>query len=311
MIYAPVAVFSYNRADKLEICLKSLEKNPLVKETDLFLFADGPKSRGNNEKVRQVRDFIEKYQDRTKFNTITVISQPQNLGLANSIINGVTRVANEYKKIIVVEDDLIVSEDFLLYMNQALDYYEDMKEYGSISAYTYPLPELKEYDKDIYVTRKGECWGWGTWIDRWKEVDWEVSDFNSYLHDKKRRKEFDTIEKGLDKMLVLQQAGKIDSWAVRWCYHLFTNQLLTVYPRVSKTQNTGFDGSGTNCENVANNREQFINNFTVMNSQVKRSTVFERMPVNIELEKKAARYEYTPLVKRIMEKFRQIMKGLR
>lgn len=309
MIYAPVVVFSYNRADKLEACLRALEKNALVGKTDLFLFADGPKNVDDCKKVEQVRDFINQYQRKSKFNKAVIVSQSENMGLANSIIGGVARVIGEYKKVIVVEDDLLVSDDFLLYMNQALDYYENMKEYGSISAYTYPLPELRGYDKDIYVTRKGECWGWGTWIDRWKEVDWEVSDFHSYLHDKKRRKEFDTIEKGLDKMLVLQQAGKIDSWAVRWCYHLYTHQLLTVYPRVSKTQNTGFDGSGTNCESATSNKEQFKGDLALRDSWEKCLTIFERLPINIELEKKAARYAYPSLGKRIMAKFRQIMNG--
>lgn len=48
-------------------------------------------------------------------------------------------------------------------------------------------------------------------------------------------------------MLVNQMEGKIDSWAVRWCYHLFKNDLMTVYPRTSKALNIGLDGSGTHC----------------------------------------------------------------
>lgn len=307
MMYAPVAVFSYNRADKLESCLYSLEKNKLVKETDLILFADGSKNADDDRKVEQVRDFINRYQNKAKFNRVMVISQSKNLGLANSIISGVTRVINEYKKVIVVEDDLIVSEDFLLYMNQALDYYETMKEYGSISAYTYPLPELKKYNKDVYVTRKGECWGWGTWLDRWKEVDWAVSDFDLYLHDKKKRKAFDTVEKGLDRMLGLQQTGKIESWAVRWCYHLFTHQLLTVYPRISKIQNVGFDGSGTNCENAESREKQFKSNFEWPDGLGKYSMAFERLQVNKELEKIAARYAYVSFGKRIISKLKRIL----
>lgn len=308
MTYAPIAVFSYNRADKLEKCLNALEKNPLAKETDLYLFADGAKGVEDSEKVKEVRDFIHKYLNDSEFHKVVLVEQAKNLGLANSIIGGVTKVINEHHKVIVVEDDLIVTNDFLSYMNSALDYYEEMKEYGSISAYTYPLKELEKYDKDIYVTHKGECWGWGTWHDRWNEVDWTVPDFDSYKKDRKKRKDFDAVEKGLDRMLILQQAGKIDSWAVRWCYHLFTHQLLTVYPRISKAQNIGFDGSGTNCGDAESDEKRFAQDGLRSPGCCNFSVTFERMPVNVELERKMAVYMYVPLEKKIINKLKSILK---
>ena len=60
MVYAPVVVFSYNRADKLEACLNSLEKNALVKESDLIIFADGPKNSDDVKKVEQFYKSISK-----------------------------------------------------------------------------------------------------------------------------------------------------------------------------------------------------------------------------------------------------------
>lgn len=309
MAYAPVVVFSYKRADKLEKCLSALEKDPIAKETDLYLFADGSNGTEDSEKVKEVRCFIHNYLKNSGFHKVILTEQTKNLGLANSIIKGVTRVINEHQKVIVVEDDLIVKNDFLSYMNSALDYYEGMKEYGSISAYTYPIPELEKYDKDIYVTHKGECWGWGTWYDRWNEVDWTVSDFDLYRKDRKKRKAFDAVEKGLDRMLVLQQTGKIDSWAVRWCYHLFTHQLLTVYPRISRAQNIGFDGSGTNCGDVKSDEKRYAQDCLGATDSSNSSVFFERMPVDIELERKAATYMYVSFGKKIINKFKSIFKG--
>lgn len=300
MTFAPVVVFAYNRADKLKMCLEALEANSLAEKTDLFIFADGAKRAEDAEKVGEVRDFIHQYQQKCAFKKITVVEQPHNLGLAKSIIGGVTRVISEYQKVIVVEDDLIVLEDFLIYMNQALGYYQDMKEYGSISAYTYPLPELKGYDKDIYVTRKGECWGWGTWQDRWMQVDWSVSDFEAYVIDKKRRKEFDAIQYGIDAMLVSQQAGEIDSWAVRWCYHLFNHKLLTVYPRVSRTKNIGFDGSGVHCADSKADNKRYNEN--QLNEGYNKEIIFERLSVNKKLEKKAADFEKKSWIQRLIQK---------
>ncbi len=309
MKYAPVAVFGYSRDDKLERCLEALEKNPLVDKTDLFLFLDGEKGELDHEKVERVRHLAYQYQKKSKFNKVIITAQTKNLGLANSIIGGVTRVINEYQKIIVVEDDLIVSEDFLAYMNKGLDYYEDMKEYGSVSAYTYPLPELRNYNKDIYVTHKGECQGWGTWCDRWNEVDWSLSDFDSYLHDKEKRKAFDAIEKGLDQMLIAQQAGKVDSWAVRWCYHLFVHELLTVYPRVSRVWNIGFDGSGVNSGDSEIDAMRHNGDMkNVRECGEKSAVIFERMPVNEKLEHKAATYWRLSFGERVAYKLKQLFK---
>lgn len=309
MKYAPIAVFAYNRVDKLKMCLEALEKNSLVNMTDLFIFADGAKGVPDSAQVEQVRTYIHQYKQDSKFHKVTLIEQSKNLGLANSIIGGVTRVISEYYKVIVVEDDLIVSEDFLSYMNQALDYYENMKEYGSISAYTYPLRELEKYDKDIYVTRKGDCWGWGTWYDRWNNVDWAVSDFDFYLKDKKKRRAFNSLQNGLDRMLVMQQAGEIDSWAVRWCYHLFNYGLLTVYPRISRTINIGLDGSGRHCGNSKDAPKMY--NGHVLDSYKKssqRSAVFERLPVNKKLERKAAIFGTVSFDKKLLNKIKLLFK---
>lgn len=295
---APVALFAYKRVDKLQECLKALERNYGANNTMLYIFCDGPKKQEDVVKVQQVREYIHLYKNENRFKDIHIIESETNKGLANSIIGGVTNVINKHGKVVVVEDDLITTKDFLQYMNDALKFYENMKEYGSISAYTLPMKQLDKYSKDIYVTRKGECWGWGTWQDRWNKVDWSVSDFSGYYNDRKKRKAFDSIEYGLDKMLVMQMNGKIDSWAVRWCYHLFFNNLLTVYPKVSKTVNIGFDGSGTHCEADSDLYGKELKN-------IGRSCDFERLPLNTKLERKSSQYARNALIKNSILQFRK------
>lgn len=279
--YAPIVVFAYKRKDKLQCCLQALEKNSLAKESDLIVYSDGYKGADDKEQVEEVRDFLKLY-DNNGFKTISVIESPQNKGLAGSIIGGVTEVLDKYGKVIVVEDDIVTAPDFLKYMNKALAFYEEFPEYGSISAYTYPLKELKQYTHDVYVTHKGDCWGWGTWKDRWEKVDWQVKSFNEYLRDKTLRMKFNALEYGLDEMLIQQMYGKINSWAVRWCYHLFINQKLTVYPRESRVLNIGVDGTGEHCTATSK-----------FNGELKNSEediVFEKLLADRRLESAAARY---------------------
>lgn len=247
MIYTPVALFAYNRADKLRVCLNALENNDDATQTELYVFADGAKGAKDAAQVREVREFLQEYSCRSMFKSVIIKEAAGNHGLAASIISGVTEVISRYGQIIVVEDDLVTSSDFLRYMNGALDFYQDKPRYGSVSAYTFPMKVLENYPKDVYMTKKGECWGWGTWADRWNNVDWKVSDYEQYVENIALQQEFEKLQYGLDRMLKRQMNGEIDSWAVRWCYYLFRNDLLTVYPKESRILNSGFDGSGTNC----------------------------------------------------------------
>lgn len=284
MSKAPVVLFIYNRLEKAKNCLQALEKNGDCNQTDLYIYADGAKRTEDREKVQKVRSFIKnEYIPKSKFLNVYLVESDFNKGLANSIIDGVTEVINQYGKVIVVEDDLIVSTDFLNYMNGALDFYEDVLKVGSISAYTYPIKELKYYKKDVYFLRKGECWGWGTWQNRWQNVDWKVSTFEEYKVNKKMRKEFNSIGYGLDSMLCSYMEGLLDTWAVRWCYHLYRNGLLTVYPTVSRTSNEGFDGTGEHCDVTG----RFAHDSIGSNAKCR----FEILEVNKRLERAVSAYD--------------------
>lgn len=299
---APVILFVYNRVDKVCTCLTSLEQNYLVDETDLYIFSDGNKSEKDEEQVKAVRSYLNDYKYISKFNKVYIKENEKNKGLASSVISGVSYVIDKCGKAIVVEDDLIVSKDFLEYMNAGLDYYESDKRFGSISAYTYPLNCLNDYVEDIYVLRKGDCWGWATWRDRWEHVDWTVSNYDELISERNFCKEFNKLQYDFTRLLIRWKQGKTNSWAIRWCLHLFLNNQLTVYPRISRVENIGQDGTGTNC---GKKNESIIRIRSV--ESVKRCE-FKDLEVNIWLEKKVAKYEKTKLIDIIQLIYSQLRK---
>lgn len=248
---APVVIFAYKREKHLKQCINSLEKCIGASETDVIVYSDSNRGESDFDSVEKVRALLRELRLNSMFRTLSVIEQKENKGLAKSIIEGVSSVINQYGKVIVVEDDLVVSEDFLQYMNDGLDYYADDKRYGEIVAYTFGLKGLKRYEKDIYVMKKGDCWGWATWKDRWEDVDWELQDFEDYLHDGLRRRAFSRMERGLEEQLILQKEGKLDAWAARWIFHLFNKGYLTVYPSECRVINCGFDETGEHCSTTS------------------------------------------------------------
>lgn len=273
----PVALFLYNRFDHTRKTIEALQRNLGAADTILYIFSDGPKNYSDKEKILNIREYIKKTDG---FKDIRIIERATNLGLAESIITGVSEVFINSQKIIVLEDDLITSLQFLNYMNHCLSFYEVNKGIGSICGYNFPESTLKippKYKYPVYFSFRPGSWGWGTWKDRWSKVDWMVKDYNDFLRDKKKIKSFNRGGNDLTNMLISQMNKKIDSWAIRWTYHHYKEGLYAIYPTVALIMNTGLDGSGTHYKAPGNLQYQ-INKFRVFD--------FENLPGSIILNKR-------------------------
>lgn len=247
--YAPVVVFAYNRLDHVRKMLASLEANraPLEK-MDLYIFVDGAREEEEDRrKVTAVRTFLSKFATSSRFAKVEVISQEKHVGLAQSVITGVTSIIDRYGKVIVIEDDLYLAEDFLDYMNDGLNYYQNNSLIWSIGGYVRPFPELESYSNDVFLAYRINSWGWATWKDRWDTIDWSLPDYKKYRYNFMERSKFNRGGHDLAVMLDRQMRGELDSWAIRWGYCQYRSGMMTVYPKVSRVQNLGMDGSGTHC----------------------------------------------------------------
>ncbi len=241
---APIALFVYARPFETVKTLEALSKNFLASQSDLFIFSDGAKGEKDIAKVIEVRTIIKNTQ--LPFKKVEIFERKENLGLANSIISGVTEVLNLYDKIIVMEDDLISSPNFLDYVNASLSRYQNEDKIFSVTGYTYKFEIPTNYNYDNYFLPRCESLGWGTWKNRWVKADWNVKDLMEFLSDKNKMKHFSNIGFDLLGMLLKQQLGRVDSWAVRWCYAHFKHNALCSYPTISKIIHIGEGGFATN-----------------------------------------------------------------
>jgi hypothetical protein len=244
---APVVVFVYNRPEHTKALFSSLELCKEVERHDLFVFSDAAKTEGTEEQVNNVRLFLHDYAKKSSFKNIKIIEAKSNKGLANSIIDGVTEIIMEYSMAIVLEDDLIVSENFLQFMQECLEFYKNDRTVGAISGFSFPITSKKKCPNTVYKSRTGNSWGWATWKDRWESADWNVQDYKQFKTDKDLKNNFEEQQHGICSMLERQMRGEIDSWAVRWDYSFFRRNLWTIYPYKTRVKNDGFDGSGVHC----------------------------------------------------------------
>ncbi|MFL5729962.1 MAG: glycosyltransferase [Cytophagaceae bacterium] len=240
---SPIALFVYNRLDHTRRTIEALKKNVLASESDLIIFSDGPKSPEHEQKVNDVRSYI---QGVTGFKTLTIIVQEKNLGLSRSVTGGVTQILDERGTIIVLEDDIVTSPGFLTFMNQALNLYKDEPNVICIHGYVYPtsisLP-------DNFFLPGADCWGWATWKRGWDLYEKDSALLLKEIQSKKLEREFNFNDSyHYTGILKEDIEGKVDSWAIRWYASAFLKGKFTLYPGKSLVQNIGFDGSGVHCE---------------------------------------------------------------
>ena len=242
---APIIVFAFNRLDALKNTIDSLSLNEEAKQSDLFVFVDGAREsrQGEKEKVKAVQEYVKTV---SGFKSVEYFFSGHNKGLGKSIIEGVTRIINQYGKAVVLEDDLVLSSNFLAFMNEGLNRYENEQKVFSICGYTNKIKAPTDYPFDAYFCTRSSSWGWATWKDRWETVDWELKDWNRYS---KMARAFNKWG-GSDcfGMLRSVKKGRGNSWAIRFGFAEFLQDKLSLFPVISKVKNDGFDGTGTNCK---------------------------------------------------------------
>ena len=239
MKYAPIILFVYNRPEHTRRTIEALAKNEGAQESELIIYSDAPRDASAQSSVDEVRTYICRI---TGFNKVTIVERPQNLGLAQSIVLGVTETVNACDRVIVLEDDLVTSPHFLSYMNESLEMYENDQNVASIHGYIYPI---KRTLPETFFIRGADCWGWATWKRAWNSFNNDGRNLLHELEERKLTKEFNfngTYD--YTGMLRNQIAGKNNSWAIRWYASAFLKEMLTLYPGRSLVQNIGHDKTG-------------------------------------------------------------------
>lgn len=235
---APVAFFAFNRPEHTKRTLAALAANPEAAASDLYVFVDGPRNESERGRVAEV---IRISRAQTGFRSVSLSVSASNKGLYRSITEGVTSTLSHSQRVIVAEDDVLTSQYFLSFMNEALERYASEPKVGSIHGYSPPLPGLP----DFFFLPGGDCWGWATWADRWLLFR---SDASALLNDIVSRRLVADFCRTHGRQSILQLIRRArrrnESWAILWHASLFLAGRCTLHPGKSFVQNIGNDGSG-------------------------------------------------------------------
>jgi hypothetical protein len=160
---APIALFTFKRPSHTRRTLETLAANPEFELSPLHIFCDGARRASEQSEVDEVRELVRQWPHPDKH----IVSGVENRGLSKSVRAGVTELCERYGRVIVVEDDLVLSPVFLRYMNDALVRYQNDPKVMQISAHNFPV-ELQVPHEAIFL-RLSTSWGWATWRRAWIE----------------------------------------------------------------------------------------------------------------------------------------------
>lgn len=239
----PVAVFTYNRPGHTQKALEALSQCQGLDQCLIYLFSDAPREAEQVAKVSETRSVLRQWAGKLG---AKIVEQSENLGLSKSIVSGVSSLCEAYGQVIVLEDDLVVSPNFLTYMVTALGHYQREEQVMQISGCTLASPG--QLENDAFFLPVTTTWGWATWQRAWRQFAWIPQNLDAVRTDTQWLDRFN-LHDTYDYLQMLDDrlAGRNDSWGILWWYAVSRRQGLVLYPKTNLVQNTGFDGSGIHC----------------------------------------------------------------
>ena len=273
---APIVLFVYNRPWHTEQTLNALMQNELADQSVLNIYADGPKENATEEQLKKIDEVRQVIRKKKWCKEVHIVEADRNKGLADSVIDGVTEIVNKYGKIIVLEDDIVSSQGFLRYMNEALNLYANEDKVMEISGFMFPVNTKSLPDTFFYNVNS--CWGWGTWKRAWKFYNNDALDlYLNLIESKVDWKKFNAYQgNSFKEQLLANVEKKLNTWAVKWHASMFLSDGNVLHPKLSLVKNIGMDGSGTNYTESISNHETIL----AKSIQVKKIPVQENAFLN-------------------------------
>lgn len=284
MTLSPIVIFIYNRSEEFRNCLLSLAENSEFAKSDLIVFADGAKPNASEMDLENIQKTREVLHERIWSENIQLFVRESNMGLSESIIQGVKQVLAVYNSVIVLEDDLVCGRFFLKYMNDVLQKYESDDKIAQVSGFLFPV--TIQPNNESFIIPLTNTLGWGTWKRVWDKIDFYPTDIHLLHDNRKMRKRLD-----LDgyypyyKMLCNQLSNsKYGSWGILFYWDVFKADRLTVYPDYSLVQHRDKKMLGTHSANY-----DFLDHKN-WNSNYEINIISEKIESNSENFDKIKRY---------------------
>ena len=158
----PVLILAFNRDDKFKMCIKNLFDNGF---RNIYLSVDGPRNVKDSISQSKIKSIFDEYAalENCNFRSNFIKS---NLGCRKGVIRGISWFFEQVKFGLIIEDDVLISNNVCKAFCELLEEYETDNEIMSISSFNEFIFNEKSLITKSPVFRS---WGWATWAKEWKE----------------------------------------------------------------------------------------------------------------------------------------------
>lgn len=244
----PILLLVFNRLETTKRVFSIIKE---IKPTKLYISCDGPRHGNLNDQVQvsDVRNYLIKSINwKCEVNTNFLDS---NLGCKNAVSNGLNWFFyhNEYG--IVLEDDCLPSHSFFTFCEKMLIKYQFDNRIWHIGGVCNLLSTDFIESSSYYFSNYTHIWGWATWSDRWKHYDKNITNYDLF-------KKANFINKITNSFFIKQlwknafyssKFSLVNTWDFQWYYTVWSNNGLSILPKINLVSNIGFGNNSTHTKN--------------------------------------------------------------
>jgi len=246
MSVPPSLVIAFNRPSHLEQTLESLVSARIER---VWIHLDGPRPThpSDIELVSSAKNIAQSFERR--FTEFHLVCREENLGCKFSPISAINWFFSAVDMGIIIEDDILVSSEFVRFAQHGLEKYKKDMRIWQINGWT-PFEE-GEIAQSPWISRYPVPWGWATWRDRWQRNLFESNYVESIsplnLETIRESKYSPDFEEYWRTAFAKVSAG-FDTWDYQWFHEIWRNGGFVLAPPFRLTSNFGFGESATHTQ---------------------------------------------------------------
>jgi ADP-heptose:LPS heptosyltransferase len=284
MFNTPILFIIFNRPDVTEEVFNEIRK---AKPTQLYIAADGPREHNayDEELCKKTREIVHNIDWPCEVKTLF---REKNLGCGKAVSSAITWFFSEVEQGIILEDDCLPHPSFFNYCQTLLDYYKTDERVMHIGGVNFQ--DQSRGTGSYYFSAVTHVWGWATWRRAWKNYDFHVHDYYTFVREGTIYSYFknELIAEHWLNTFKLMFHHQVDTWDHQWSYTIFNNGGLSIIPNVNLISNIGFRHDATHT---------FADNSIYANAKTTEIPFPLKHPNTVEIERQADYYFFKDVEK--------------
>ena len=237
-----IFILAYSRLDHLKKTINSVKKN-IADNDNIYIFADNYSKDQNYKTIKSIIK-VRKYLKSLNKKKFKIFLRKRRLGMKKNWFLAYDFMFNKYKKVICLEDDIVIKKKFIEYMIYYLNKYEKINKIMNITGFGTDIKLPSNYKYDCFLTKRSMSWGQGSWRRVWKKFKKLNKDHKKVLLISENKDKLISAGQDLLRTMTLDHFKHVDSIQVWWIWNILKNKGYSINPVRSLVNNIGYDGTG-------------------------------------------------------------------